>query len=320
MFLQVDPGSGGAPLAKKGFTIPVSRTLTDVDVDEILSSLDADTRDYVRLLANGAGHGLQGRGTQLAEVFRRFEPTVRDLARVNGSVAKERRALRRLINSFARLNGELATKGPELAGLVDASAKTFRAFASEDVNLSRTVSDLPGTLRQASSTLLSVRRFADQLGPTAGKLVPAVRALNRANKQVRPFARASTPVLRDQIRPFVREARPLLADLRPAATALADATPDLTRSFVVLNHLFNMLGYNQNGREDPGVSTRDEGYLFWIAWVTHQTINLINVDDANGPLRPVFLTGSCSTLQSIAANSPLVAFGLNLGPILAGPC
>src|SRR5512135_3106852 len=36
MFIELDPGSKKAPIAKPGFTIPVSNTLPDVNVDEIL--------------------------------------------------------------------------------------------------------------------------------------------------------------------------------------------------------------------------------------------------------------------------------------------
>ena len=37
----------------------------------------------------------------------------------------------------------------------------------------------------------------------------------------------------------------------------------------MLNHLFNLVGYNPNGREGPDKAGRDEGYLFWIAWLQH---------------------------------------------------
>ncbi|HZU61233.1 MAG TPA: MlaD family protein, partial [Solirubrobacteraceae bacterium] len=60
MFVELNPGTPTAPLAKPGFTIPVSQTNPVVDPDEILSSLDADTRTYLDLLVNGAGQGLKG--------------------------------------------------------------------------------------------------------------------------------------------------------------------------------------------------------------------------------------------------------------------
>ena len=59
MFIQLEPGTDDAPVAKKNWTIPVDSTTPDVNPDEILSSLDADTRDYLRLLvAGGSGHSV----------------------------------------------------------------------------------------------------------------------------------------------------------------------------------------------------------------------------------------------------------------------
>jgi hypothetical protein len=126
--------------------------------------------------------------------------------------------------------------------------------------------------------------------------------------------------VRDQIRPFAREARPLLADLRPAANGLSRAIPDLTASFERINHLANLLGFNPNGREPADKADRQEGYLFWLAWVTHQTENLINVDDGNGPLRPIFLTGTCNTLVNLIDGQPGLEFLMGLSPLLQQQC
>jgi phospholipid/cholesterol/gamma-HCH transport system substrate-binding protein len=116
MYLQVFPGRRDGTAIRKGFELPLQNTMTDVDLDEILSALDSRTRDYLTLLLNGTGEGLKGRGGDLAEVFRRFEPTFKDLARVNRAVAGERVALRRLISSLAGFNEELAKRPEELSG------------------------------------------------------------------------------------------------------------------------------------------------------------------------------------------------------------
>ncbi len=313
MYIQLNPGRRSSPMAKEGFTIPVGKTLTDVDLDEILANLDTDTRDYLRLFINGAGKGLHGRGKDLAEVFRRFGPTFRDLGRVNKAVDQEGTALRTTINSLARLNKELAGRDDDLAQLVDTSAATFRAFASEDTNLSTTVRLLPATLKTASTTLQAVQPFAQQLGPAARELLPAFQALDKANRATRPFALEATPIVRDKSRPLVR-------DLAPAAAGLSATAPNLTRTGKVLNTFFNLLGYNDNGREAPGAANRDEGYLFWLAWASHQGLNLLSTEDANGPLRPVFLTGTCSTLTGLVNSQPGLEFGLALSPLLANLC
>ena len=324
MYIQLFRGEEDAPEAEPGYRIPVANTLTDVDLHEILGELDERTRDYLTLLVNGAGEGLKGRGRDVAELFQRFEPTLRDLSRVNRAVARERVALRRLVTSMAKLNTRLARNPEALTQLVDTSAATFRAFASEDDNLRATIDELAPTLEQARSTLSDVRPFARELGPATGRLVPTMRALAEANRDVREPAREMTPIVRDRIRPFVREAQPVVRDLSPAAKSLSDLFPDLNADLTVLNRFFNMLAFNPAGREPASKEDREEGYLWWLAWVTHQTINLINVDDANGPMRPLFLTGTCTTLQGFieaeGINAALLEFGFNLTPAFATLC
>jgi phospholipid/cholesterol/gamma-HCH transport system substrate-binding protein len=304
MFIELDPGTGRAPRAHAGWTVPVENTAPDVNPDEILSVLDDDTRDYLKLLIGGAGQGLAGRSDDLRDLFRRFEPTHRDLERVNAKVAQRHRNLRRLVHSLDQLNAELAGKDDQLAALVDSSSKVFRTFASEQQNLGRAVGDLPGTLQQTTDTLGKVERFARVLRPTADDLRPPVKALDRANAQVKPLAEEATPIVREQIRPFVREARPLVRSLRAPAQNLAASTPDLTSTFTVLNHFLNLAAYNEGGRQGPTVAGRDEGYLFWLAWLQHNGAALFSSSDANGPFRPVTLGGTCAVLKELTGDNP----------------
>jgi phospholipid/cholesterol/gamma-HCH transport system substrate-binding protein len=316
MFIELTPGSDKAPAAGEGYTIPISATAPDVNPDEVLAELDSDTRDYLKLLIGDAGRGLQGRGLDLREVLRRFEPTHRDLARVNSAVATRRENLRHLITSLNTLNGELAKRGDDLAGLVDSSAAVMHAFASEDANVAAAVGELPGTLRQTTDTITRLERYAQLLGPTAQHLRPAARALAPANDAVRPLAREVTPLLANDIRPFVREARPVARDLRPAARNLAAAAPALTKSFAAINHFLNLAAYNPGGQEDPDNADRQEGYLFWAAWVQHMATQLFSMSDAHGTFRPVTVAAPCATVKQLVAEQPQLEFLTMLTPIL----
>jgi phospholipid/cholesterol/gamma-HCH transport system substrate-binding protein len=311
MFIELDPGSKSTPVVPAGFTIPVSNTSPDVNLDEVLSSLDADTRAYLSLLVNGAGQGLKGNGgNELAQVLERFEPTHRDLARVSTAVARRATNLRRLVNSLQRLNTAVAAKQGQVTQLVDASATVFRAFASEDRNVSTAIAELPGTLRQTTSTLVQVQAFATQLGPAAHNLLPAAQALPTANAALTALSKPSAPIVQKEIRPFVVAARPVVRDLRPASINLAKATPNLEKTFGVLNHLVNMLGYAPGGVQ--------HGYLWWLAWLGHNTRTLFSVQDANGPYRPLFIQFSCSQISTLTSpTSPFALVGslLNLAPL-----
>ena len=317
MFLEVDPGRGEK--VSEGWTMPVANTAPDVNPEEIFAMLDADTRDYLKLLVDGAGRGLAGRGGDLRQVYRMFESTHRDLARVNTAVATRRESLRRLVNSLQRLGGELAKREDDLAELVDGAARVFRAYASEDQNITRAVEVLPGALRQTTDTLRKVERYATVLGPSSEQLRPAARELAETQDALRDLATPGTPILRERVRPFVRAARPLTRALARPARNLATATPDLTRTFGELNKALNMVGYNRDGREPPEKAGRDEGYLFWTAWVPHQSANLFSTADAHGSLRPSLLTGECQTFKSLANDQPELEFMLNLTPLFTNP-
>jgi phospholipid/cholesterol/gamma-HCH transport system substrate-binding protein len=321
MFVELNPGTNAAPAAREGFTIPINNTLPDVNPDEVLSTLDADTRDYLKLLVNGAGRGLDQRGGELQETFARFEPTYRDVARLTTALSRRRENMRRLVHSLQVLNTELAASGQDVSELVDESAVVFRAFAAEQRGLRASLREFPSSLRQTSTTLGKVQRFANVLRPTADRLRPAVRAITKANPQVRAFAIEATPTIRDEIRPFVHDARPLVRQLVDPVEDLSDATPHLTQSFVRLNDLFNLIAFNPNGPEQPRLGRGiNESWLFWIAWVTHQTENLFSTQDAHGSYRPVFIGGTCETIQKIIdIGGPVAAIGGNLISIVTNP-
>jgi phospholipid/cholesterol/gamma-HCH transport system substrate-binding protein len=309
MFIELDPGNRSAPVAPAGYTFPVSNTLPDINVDEIFSALDSDTRDYLDLLVNGAGQGLKGRESQLAQVLDRFEPTHRDLARVSEAVAERGADLRQLVDSLRRLDTDLAAQRPQLVSLVNAGSEVFHSLALENGNISTAVQELPGTLDQATTTLGKVQRLADVLRPAATSLLPAAQELPAANAALAALAKPSASIVENQIRPFVVAARPLVRNLRPAAINLAKATPNLGKVFTVVNNLVNMLGFN------PG--NTEHGYLFWLAWLFHNGRTLFSTQDANGDYRPIFLQANCATLASIANGFPGAEALYDLTPILS---
>ena len=302
MFLEVDPGNGEA-LAEGG-RIPLANTAPDIDPDEFLSALDTDTRDYLKLLITGAGKGLDGHGTDLRAVFKRFEPLHRDIARVTEAVARRRENLARLVNRYGLLVEELGGKDRELTRLVQQADEVFRAFAAEDENVSAFVAKLPGTLGETRTALAKADELGDELGPTLESLRPAFRELDDANEAVIPLAEQGTPIVRDEIRPFARIAQPYTRDFGTAAGRLAEAGPDLSGAFHHLNRFFNIGAYNPDGTEEltgvPAVDrNRQEGYLYWLAWLGHNTVSVFSTHDGTGPIRRVSIGGlNCGLYES----------------------
>jgi phospholipid/cholesterol/gamma-HCH transport system substrate-binding protein len=315
MFLALDPGTRAAPAVKENETIGSANTLSDVNADEVLEALDSDTRAYLKLLINGAGKGLEGRDQDLRQVFARLGPLHRDLRRLNTEVVKRKRNLARLINNYGQTTERLGKEDRDLSSLVVNADRVFSRLAEEDQNISAAVRRLPSTLRQAESTLVKVGQFGETARPAFAALRPAVREIDDANSELRPLAEAGEPVLREKVRPFVARARPYIRDLNPAARDLGRAQPDLRDSFFQLNRLFNMAAYNPGGQEalTGNMSQdlqRDEGMLFWLAWVSHNSNSLFQTGDAQGPFRRFLALATCSTYKQVildnGAAGPLV--------------
>jgi phospholipid/cholesterol/gamma-HCH transport system substrate-binding protein len=311
MVIELDPGTPAAGEAPHGFTIPVNQTLPNVNFDEILSSLDADTRSYLQLLLGGAGEGLGGNGKNLSNTLKRFEPTARYLAEINGALALRSRNIRRAIHNFSLLSTAVGAKDDDLAALVDSSNRVFQVFASQDQNLRTTLQLLPGALQSTNTALVKLDELGNVLGPTLGALLPGARALGPSLEQTRPFLRETTPIIQNQLRPFARAALPVVTTLRPAASDLAVVTPNLASSFKVLNRLLNELAYNPPGKQ--------EGYLFWSSWLGHAGATLLSNQDAQGPVRHGLVLASCSTLLVLEQLRTAVPQLGTLGQLLNAP-
>jgi phospholipid/cholesterol/gamma-HCH transport system substrate-binding protein len=312
MVAELTPGTRDAGELAEGGRIPIARTLPDVNLDEILASLDADTRDYLRILLSDGGEGLKGNGAELGQAIRRFEPTARYARRVNEALAERRANIKRVVHNFSLLTDELGRRDTQLGDFVDNSNAVFAVLARQDANLRATLQKLPSALTTTKTALASADRMATELGPTLQALRPGARALGPSLRRTRPFLRDSTPVIRDELRPFARAALPTVQELRPALRDLAVATPDLTRTFRVVNALLNTLAYNPPG-------DTQEGYLFWLSWANHLAPTVFATQDAHGPIRHGVIIFGCQTVQTldvVASANPLLGTLVNL---LNGP-
>jgi phospholipid/cholesterol/gamma-HCH transport system substrate-binding protein len=290
MVAELTPGTKAAGELKDGQRIPIGQTLPDVNLDEILSALDGDTRSYLVMLLSGGAEGLKGNGRELANTIRRFEPTARDTRAIAEQLAQRRRNIRRVIHNFSLLVDELGSKDDQLAEFVENSNAVFGSLASQDANLRATLRELPSTLTATRGALGKAKLLGDELGPTLQALRPGARALGPSLVQTRPFLRATTPVIRDEIRPFVRASRPAVKELRPALRDLSAVSPHLVRSFKVVNTLLNTLAYNPPG-------DTEEGFLFWASWVNHLGPAVFSNQDAQGPIRRGLVVVGCQSLQ-----------------------
>jgi len=302
MYLALDPGTRSAGAIPEGGTLGIGNTQPDIDVDQILDSLDADTRTYLLLLLSGGAEAFNGPGAgkgqpsnstaaALAAAFKRFGPIDRDALSFTRQLSTRNGNLKRAIHNLDLVAGALGSVDTELTSLVKQSNTNFAAIASQDQALEQGIALLPGALKQTSQTLADVQQFAGQTGPALQKLQPFAQELPQALTAVRKLALGTTGTIETKLRPFATNPAilRLAKTLTPAAADLAKAAPALSASFSVLNTLFNTLAYQKPGGEPS--------YLYWGAWLAHNADSLTSLQDADGAVVQGQFVASCQSLQ-----------------------
>src|SRR6478672_9705780 len=236
--IEVNPGTPSAGRLPSGGTLGLAQTAPNVNFDEFLAGLDAETRAYLQELLAGLGQGLNGNAGALSATFKRFDPVAREIQRIAQQVEIRHANVAQSIHNFRLLMEALGGKDKQLARLVEASNAVFAVFAKEDANVQATLRLLPGALHKTSTGLGKLATATNVLGPTLHKLQPFASALGPAQEASRKTAEATTPIIKNEIRPFAREILPIVNELAPATRAAGEAFPKLATSFSVLNEFF----------------------------------------------------------------------------------
>jgi phospholipid/cholesterol/gamma-HCH transport system substrate-binding protein len=285
MVVEVEPGSGKGEV-KDGHQFGLAQTEPNVNLDQFLASLDADTRQYIQLLVAGGAQGIGGRGVQLGNALRRFEPFVEYTAKLNKAIAGRRTELAKVIHDFGELTTELGKHDQQIRTFVGSSEEALGDFANQKGALEEAFEEFPATLRAAQEGLQSSNEFSKVALPTLTKLIPQAQASTpafRATEQL--FAKTTKPI-RDGIRPFTRETRPTLSQAAKGSEPLEKTVRSFGNSLVGLNSFFNELAY-----KPPGEA---QSYLFYLPWANHDLNSAFSLQDANGPVLRGLLEVSCT--------------------------
>jgi phospholipid/cholesterol/gamma-HCH transport system substrate-binding protein len=290
MVIEVDPGVSDQDI-KEGSTVPLSSTLPNVNPDEILAGLDADTQSFLKLLLAGGAEALdpeQRRGEKLSGALRRLEPFARDIARISSGLAVRRESIRRAIHSFSILSQELAANDQDVTNFVDSSNAALASFARQEASIRSALRELPGTLQETEGALTSANQLALNATPALRDLIPGAAATGPALTSLRSLFEQTTAPIRDQIRPFTKQVASPIHNLRNASVSLGYASPSLRTGFTRLNQGLNGLTFDPEG-EQPS-------FAFFIPWLNHNVNNLALLQDAHGPVVRAQSMITCATV------------------------
>jgi len=284
MTVEVEPGSGTESV-EDGHRFPLAQTEANVQLEALWNSLDADTRQYIQLLVAGGAQGIGGRGVQLGNALRRFEPFVEYTAKLNKAIAGRRTELAKVIHLFGELTTELGAHDAQIRRFVGSSEKALGNFAHQQVALEEAFEEFPETLKVAKEGFASSNEFSTVALPTLTKLIPQAQASTPAFKATEKLFSQTTAPIRDGIRPFSREIRPLLTAANEASTPFEKTVRGFGESLKGLNSFFNELAYKPKGKQ---------GFLFYVPWANHDFNSAFSLEDAGGALLRSQVNISCT--------------------------
>jgi ABC-type transporter Mla subunit MlaD len=248
-FVDLSPGTPSGDEVDDGDTIPVTRTSTPVQLDELLTALQTNDREALQDLLNGLGDGLSGKPSAADD--RDQDPDVRgetaakslndsidhapDSLRWSANVNRallgtEPHDLSKLIVGLDKVTKALGTNEEQLKDFITNFNRFFASFAAEEQNLNDAIRLLGPTVENARDSLTSLNAALPELEGFARDITPGVR-------ETQATIAAVTPWISQAERLFGRsELGALLDSLRPATASLASAAAS-SRGFLTETNL-----------------------------------------------------------------------------------
>ena len=289
-FIDISPGTPEAPTAPAGYTFPIQSGIEPVQFDQLLTSLQSDTRHNLQILLQQYGLAVKQGGPAYNESIQYWTPAYKYGAEVaHDTLGTQPHDLSNWIDKGGVVNGALSQHPQNLKNLITDFNTTALAFARQSAALQQAVAELPRTLAAAT---------------------PALNALNNAFPPLRAFARALVPGVKST-GPMIDASLPFFHQLRLLVSPpeLQGLTKDLSSTVPALAKLNAQTIPFMRNEVRPASSCEVNEILPW----SKLTINDPHFNASNGfPPRPVyvegvdFLPGLAGESRTFDANGPYV--------------
>jgi phospholipid/cholesterol/gamma-HCH transport system substrate-binding protein len=283
-YVDLQPGTPGAGTLDDRGLIPVNQTSTPVQLDQVLTALQTDTRASLQTTIQGLGAALNAKPSAAEDADQ--NPAVRGLSgaqALNKTLDTSPRSLR----ETAQVAGALLGPHPhDLSKTIDGLTRALTAVADHQDDLGDLIDDFDKTMGTTAAHAADLTASVQKLGPTAQHASEAFTTLDASLPDARTFAvelAGSLPELPATIaaaKPWLAQAQKLLSpdELGGLLNRLAPATANLaalghaTRTWLPNIDEFNRCISNViiptgNLKVDDGpLSANTENYKeFWYA-------------------------------------------------------
>ncbi|MEA2169205.1 MAG: phospholipid/cholesterol/gamma-HCH transport system substrate-binding protein, partial [Solirubrobacteraceae bacterium] len=217
--------------APDGYVIPPVQTSTATDLDQLLSTLDPDTRMRLAVVVNELGTAFAGRKMDFQQFLDTFPPAVQSVSGLLTQLTKDNQALGNLVDTSDSYVASLTASRAQLSRAINVFSRTTETVASRRAELRETLRRAPAALVAARGFLSELRQTTGPLDQTAILLKQTAPSVNTLISRIGPLTAAAKPTLQtamDRSAPALiglsdistapaARVRTTLANLRPIA-------------------------------------------------------------------------------------------------------
>jgi ABC-type transporter Mla subunit MlaD len=263
-YVDLDPGSPSAPKMANGGTIPLSRTTSQVEFDQLLTSFNGDARSGLKSFFREFDKGFSDPDAPGAAI----DALPSAAKSVAGGVPSLRGTrpgddLPTLARQGSRALGALSRSENDLAGLIDNAHTALSVTAARREDIGSMLQQAPATMTQARQTFARLRTTFDKLDPISDGVRPGVRAIPATLRQ-------ATPAM-NQLKAVLPIAQPVLRDINPALRSLQRAA----NTGLPLMQKFDPTLQRTNDKLIPWLDKRDSGTKLKNAWAIGPFFNAL---------------------------------------------
>jgi phospholipid/cholesterol/gamma-HCH transport system substrate-binding protein len=245
-FVDLSPGTPGSPALGDGDTIRVTQTSTPVQFYDVLTALQADTREDLQTLLVEYGEALKGNpgdsdrlkpdpqtegetaAKSLNDTLDDAPEALKGLSIVNEAfLGEEPHDLSRAIAGLQKVTAALGRNESLLQDWVENFNTTLAIFADEKENVGATLRGLQETIPRVDRTLAALNASFPSVRAFSREILPGVRETPATIEASFPWVRQMRGLLRqDELRGLAQELSPASRDLAVATDAAISLFPN----------------------------------------------------------------------------------------------
>jgi virulence factor Mce-like protein len=227
-YVELTPGTRGAPALPDGALLPRTQVVQAVQLDNIFNALDPTTRAAFQVWQQSLAQAVAGNAQGLSDAIGNLPRFAADASDITRVLDIEHQSVVRLLQNGSSVFAALSQNQAALQNLIRTGETTFATTAAQNRALEQTFRTFPTFLNETKATMTRLKSFAldtdPLLGPlqqVAAQLTPTLRSARQLAPPLQHFFTQLGPLIRvsktglPAVASVLDGAKPLLGQLGP---------------------------------------------------------------------------------------------------------